>query len=265
VNFFMVSRARPRYSRGVNLEGKTALVTGGAVRIGRAIGEALAGEGCNVIVHCNTSRSAARQLVQRLRAGGVGAWAVQARLRGESDCERLMARAVRVAGKVDILVNNAAVFHKHGLRDTSEARLMTELRINALVPVFLTRSFARRLARGAPGPAGKVVNLLDRRIAGGGAGCLPYLLSKKMLAEFTAIAALELAPGITVNAVAPGPVLPPAAGSRSAAKEPAGTLPLGRRIAPRDVAMAVIYLLQSDAVTGQVIFVDGGQHLTSPA
>jgi NAD(P)-dependent dehydrogenase (short-subunit alcohol dehydrogenase family) len=167
----------------------------------------------------------------------------------------LLDNALARAGRLDILVNNAAVFHKHALTDANEARLRAEFGINLFVPVLLTRLFAQRVR------AGGVINLLDRRIAANDPACLPYSLSKKALAAFTGEAALALAPGIVVNAVAPGAVLPPPRKGVEYLHDRAGRAPLGRRVRPRDVAAATVALLKLDGVTGQTIFVDGGQHL----
>jgi len=136
-----------------------------------------------------------------------------------------------------------------------EARLLAEFRTNMFVPLFLVQCLAARTARG------KVINLLDRRIESDDPTCLPYLLSKKALAAFTRSAALELAPGITVNAVAPGAVLPPPGKGAQYLHDRSGRVPLKRRVKPSDVAEAVVALLRLDAVTGQIVFVDGGQHL----
>ena len=248
----------------MRLDAATALVTGGAVRIGRAICEVLADAGCNVIVHYNASEDEAVELVDDLGARGVLAVPVRGELGSEASAEDVMADAWAKAGRVDVLVNSAAVFHKDSLMGTTEEKLLHEVSVNAFAPIFLTRAFARRLRDAFADPggvAGKVVNLLDRRIASNEAGCLPYLLSKKMLADFTCNAALELAPHITVNAVAPGAILPPPGEGEHYLRDLAGHVPLGEAGTPRDVAEAVLYLLRSDAVTGQTIFVDGGQHL----
>jgi pteridine reductase len=247
------------------LQGKWALVTGGAVRIGRAICEVLAGAGCNVVVHYNRSGDEARELVARLVASGVSAAAVKGGLDSEAGAEALITEVWETAGSLDVLINNAGVFHKDGLSAATSAKLLAEFSVNAFAPMYLVRAFADRLLAGhggGPGRiAGKVVNLLDRRIAGCETGCLPYLLSKKVLAEYTRIAALELAPTITVNAVAPGAILPPPGEGDARVRELAGEAPLRNSGTPQDVAEAVLYLLRSDAVTGQAIFVDGGQHL----
>jgi pteridine reductase len=239
----------------MKLRNKTALVTGGAVRIGAAICSALAAEGCHLVIHCNRSAAQAERLARRLKSRGVKAWVVSQPLAGEGDCRMLLDNALARAGRLDILVNNAAVFHKHALTDANEARLRAEFGINLFVPVLLTRLFAQRVR------AGGVINLLDRRIAANDPACLPYSLSKKALAAFTGEAALALAPGIVVNAVAPGAVLPPPRKGVEYLHDRAGRAPLGRRVRPRDVAAATVALLKLDGVTGQTIFVDGGQHL----
>jgi pteridine reductase len=239
----------------MNLQGKTAMVTGGAVRIGRAICEALADAGCNVIVHHRNSVAHARQLAGDLRRRGVKAWVVCGSLETEYGCVRLMARAWAVAGKLDILVNNAAVFHRDALRACTARKLRDELSVNLFAPILLTRNFV------AKAKAGRIVNLLDRRIAAHEPGCLPYLLSKKALAAFTANAALELAPAFTVNGVAPGAVLPPPGRGGKYLRDRAGRIPLARKTEPSDVAAAVVALLTLDGVTGQIVFADGGQHL----
>jgi len=229
---------------------------------------ALAHRGCNVVVHYHRSASEAKRLSSYLCASGILSVAVKGDVSTASACCRLIARAKSLAGNLDILINNASVFHKESLLTATEISFTEELCVNFVAPAVLTREFARRLwNRRVPAAIkGKIINLLDRRISGTEAGCLPYLLSKKMLAEFTRGAALELAPYITVNGVAPGAVLPPAAQRgrhRKAAgtKDLAGKIPMIKKCTPEQVAEAVVFLLESDGITGQVIFVDGGQHL----
>lgn len=249
----------------MNLKGKTALITGGAVRIGRAICKALAGKGCNIVVHFNRSGSSARQLVAELRRTGVSAFCVRGDLSLTGTCARVMKDAWRVAGRIDILVNNAAVFHKDTIKTATAAKFQSELAVNLIAPVTLTQEFCRLFRKAGRKAGGRVINLLDRRIASNEPDCVPYLLSKKMLAEFTGSSALELAPTITVNGVAPGAVLPPPGKGKNYIQDFAGQIPLGRRPAPEDVADAVTFLAESDSITGQIIFVDGGQHLQARA
>ena len=246
----------------MDLVGKRVLVTGGAVRIGRAICEALARRGCVIVVHYRTSEQDAQALVAALRRDGADAVAIESPLGDEAHCVDLIDAAVRAVGGLDVLVNNAAVFHKDSLLETTEAKLRDEVETNAFVPILLTRAFVGLPRDGHDLlPHGKVINLLDRRVAGLETGALPYLLSKKMLADFTRIAALELAPAFTVNAVAPGAILPPPGKGAEYIHDLAGAMPLKVDLSPEDIAKAVVYLLESDAVTGQTLFVDGGQHL----
>ncbi len=241
------------------------MVTGGAVRIGRAICLELAHRGCNVVVHYRRSGREATALVAELRALGVRAWRVAGDLSREAACERVVAAARRMAGALDCLVNNAGVFHKQSLADADGAALRRELEVNALAPIHLTRAFAAPWVRNRRSAVtrGRVVNIVDRRVGSHETGCVAYLLSKKMAASFTLLAARELAPWVTVNAVAPGPVLPPPGLGADRVRDRAGATPLRRRPSPEDVARAVAFLLEAEAITGQIVFVDGGQHLTN--
>lgn len=243
----------------MKLSGRKALVTGGAQRIGRALCEALADKGCDVVVHYHRSALPAAELAVSLRAKGVQAYTVQGRFSDQEHIERVLAEAWKAAGGLDILVNNASVFHRHSLIEADEAVWMAEWQVNTLAPILLTRAFARARAA-VPGP-GRVINLLDRRVFGVEAGCLPYLLSKKMLADFTRAAAVELGPAVTVNGVAPGAILRPVGETDSGSTEWAGPAVLDHHGTPQDVADAMIYLLEAEGVTGQVIAVDAGQHL----
>lgn len=239
----------------MKLKGQTALVTGGAVRIGRAICEALASAGINVVIHYRHSAVEAEALRSALEERGVKAWALAADLNSEAACRDLIARATTVAGRLDILINNAAVFHKDNLLATTEDKLLAEFWPNLFAPLLLMRAFAGSCA------GGKIVNLLDRRIAGLDTECISYVLAKKALAELTQLAARELAPRFTVNGVAPGAVLPPPGKGADYLHDHAGPVPLLKQVTPADVASAVLALLQHDSVTGQTLFVDGGQHL----
>ena len=249
----------------MNLRSSTALVTGGAVRIGRAICLALAERGCNVVVHYHRSAAQAKALCRELEKKSVRAFVVQGNLGSPAGCERVIREARRKAGALNILINNAAVFHKDTIESMTEDKLLSELRVNLLAPMALTRAFAclnqEQGNREQERVLAKVINLLDRRITGNDPACVPYVLSKKMLAEFTRSAALELAPRITVNGVAPGAILPPPGRGAGRVRDLAGRSPLKRQCTPEDVASAIVYLLESDAITGQTLFVDGGQHL----
>jgi NAD(P)-dependent dehydrogenase (short-subunit alcohol dehydrogenase family) len=245
----------------VSLPGRTVLVTGGAVRIGRAICQALAGAGADVVVHSRQSQTEAAALCAELGAAGRRAWPVRGNLETADGAAAIFGEALAAAGRLDGIVNNAAVFDRRPLADCDAAAFEEPWRVNALAPMLLTRLLAEHVALAHPEaaqPVAGVVNLLDQRIARNPAGCLPYLVSKQALAAFTLAAAREVAPRVTVNAVAPGAILAPAG---RAGREAAGSAPLGRHPAPAEIAGAVVYLLSSAGITGQILYVDGGQHL----
>lgn len=224
------------------LKGKRALVTGGALRIGKAITEALQQAGVEVVVHYRNSAGEARAL---------SPFTVQADLQSPEACSQLVERA----GPLDILINNASAFTRDSLSASTLEKVQREFQTNLFAPMELMRTFAAQTGQGA------VVNLLDRRIRCNDTTCIPYSISKKGLEELTKLAALENAPGITVNAVAPGPVLPPPGSNAESARELAGNIPLVALPTPEQIAEAAVFLLRAESITGQVIYVDGGQHL----
>src|ERR1043166_3421706 len=237
------------------LKGKTALVTGGAKRIGRETALALANRGINVISHVSRSESEALQLAAELKQAGVHAWTIQADFSRPDEYQNLIERAQQLAGSMDILVNNASIFPTDKLADLTWARLTTNIEVNAWVPFVLSRAFAQRVGRG------KIVNLHDSRLKGYDWTHVGYILSKHVLAAMTQMMALEFAPDITVNAVAPGLILPPPGKDESYIKNLVHTVPLKRHGGPQDIAEAIAFLVESDFITGTVIYVDGGRHL----
>ncbi len=244
---------------GGRLSGATVLVTGAARRIGRAVSLALASRGANLVVHYSRSADAAASLVAELRAVGVRAHAIQADLAVPEEAEGLVPRARERAGALDALVNNASIFEPETLDAATFERLVRDVEVNAWAPFVLTRALARQSGRG------KVVNLLDARLAGLDLRHAGYFLSKHLLAVITRMSAVAFAPRLSVNAVAPGLVLPPRGEDEAYLARLARRLPLERHGGPEDVAGAVVFLLESDFVTGQVVFVDGGQHLREAA
>jgi NAD(P)-dependent dehydrogenase (short-subunit alcohol dehydrogenase family) len=236
-----------------------ALVTGGARRLGRAIARLLAEQGASVVLHYRSSRQAAQHTADELAARGAEVELLQADLAEPLAARELVARAAALRGPIDILVNSASVFFEDGFADVDRATLDETLQVNALAPLELCRGLARseRADRGR----GQVVNLLDTRVTGYDPVHFSYGLSKHLLHTLTRQLALELAPGIRVNAVAPGLVLPPPGKDRRYLQARAPTVPLQTAGDAPDVVRAVRFLLESPFVTGQVIFVDGGAHL----
>jgi len=243
-----------------SLRGKTAVVTGAARRVGRAISTALGEAGANVVIHDHQSlRGECENLCDEMERFGVKAWIVTADFEDPADSASVINRALRVAGNIDILVNSAAIFVGDTLRDADFKDLMHHMQVNAWAPLILSREFARLVGRG------KIINLLDTRISGYDWKHVSYIMSKHALHILTKMTALEFAPGITVNAVAPGLILPPPGKDMGYLEELASTVPLKRHGGPGDIVDAVLFLLRSEFITGQVIYVDGGRHLAEYA
>ncbi len=236
------------------LDGKIALITGASHRIGKAIALALADRGAGIVAHCRREGDAA-ELLGDLAAIGVRSWVVTADLQKPDDCEGLVERALVHGGSLDVLVNNASIFPASDLESMTFADVTQVAQVNAWAPFTLTRSFARQVGRGS------VVNLLDTQIGGYNWGHVAYLLSKQMLYSLTRMCALAYAPGITVNGIAPGPILPPPGQGEEYLDRLAQTVPLKRHGEPDDIAGAVIYFVTNRFVTGEVLHVDGGRHL----
>lgn len=260
------SRRRRPASPRHDLHGRTALVTGAAVRVGAAVARHLAAAGCDVVVHYKESARPARDLVASLQSRGVHAATASGDLSRPADRKRLLPAAAKAIGRpIDLLVNNASSFPVRRLMDLEWEDLIDDLAVNAWAPFELTRAFAEQLPKGRDG---MVVNFLDARIVDEDRRHVGYHFAKRMLADMTRLCAIELAPRIAVNAVAPGPTLPPpgmdARKGAALMERLRQRLPLQRTSTPDDLARAVVYLAGSRAHTGQVLFVDGGRHLGRP-
>jgi len=234
------------------LEGKTALVTGAAHRLGRAVAEALAARGCGTIVHYHRSERDAEEAVAAIRALGVPATAVYADLSDPGGIEGFWNEALAAVAPIQILVNAAASFPADDLAGLEQETLEAALRLNTVAPLLLSRLFA---AQGVPGA---IINVLDARMDAPLRRHVSYGLSKQMLADLSRLMALEYAPMVRVNAVAPGLILPPPGMREEQRRQLAQMNLLERWGEPEDVARAIVYLAESPFVTGQTLYVDGG-------
>ncbi len=241
------------------LAGKVALVTGAAVRVGRAISLALADSGADVAVHYLSSGREAEQTVQAIRALGRRALAVRADLGQPQQCRRAVKEAADGLGPLDLLVHSAANFHRASLAETDEALWDSAMDVNARAGLLLAREAAPMLAA----RRGRVVLISDFLARDPAKSYLAHSVSKAAVEGLVRALAVELAPEVSVNGVAPGTVLVPDGTSPEEAEKLARRVPARRNGDPEDVARTVLFLCAGPSfITGQVIRVDGGKSLT---
>lgn len=238
---------------------RTVLITGAARRIGRTIAARMAGLGWQVGVHYRSSAAEAEAVVAEIVAGGGRAAALAADLALPDDVAGLVGACGRALGPVTCLINNASEFQFDTARSMTVGDWNRHIDCNLRAPVFLAREFALQLP---DGEAGLVINIIDQRVLRPTPDFFSYSVSKAALWDATKLLAQALAPRVRVNAIGPGPVLPSIHQSPADfAGECAATL-LGRGTSPDEIAAAVAFILDAPAMTGQMIALDGGQHLT---
>jgi pteridine reductase len=242
----------------MELHGRVAIVTGGAVRLGKAMALALVDEGLRVAVHYNSSAGPAEKTVAEIQALGGVAVAIQGDLSQSGEALTVVERAAARLGQVDILVNSAGIFEPAGLAQTTEALWDRQFAVNLKAPFFLSQAFAAHVGRER---WGHIVNIADWRGLRPDTAYLAYSLTKAGVMTMTQGLALALAPNIQVNAIAPGAILPPPGKDQAYLDQLAQAIPAGKVGSPAEIAGTLIYLLKSDFVTGQTIFVTGGEHL----
>ncbi|OQX28866.1 MAG: hypothetical protein B0D92_06690 [Spirochaeta sp. LUC14_002_19_P3] len=234
---------------------RTALVTGSAVRIGKAIALKMASEGIDVLIHARTHSPEAETAVNAVRSMGVHSELALHDLRDSEGVGGWFEELYHRTGGIDILVNSACSYPE-GRYDTLCASTLNEAMAEQLLsPLAMMRVMKHKIHPGT------VVNILDSRIADRNSAHAAYHLAKRSLFTLTRDLAMEYAPSIRVNAVAPGIILPPKAHGEEWLERMASTNPLNTHGRPEDVAEAVFYLVQAPFVTGQIIYIDGGRHL----
>lgn len=244
-----------------------ALVTGAARRLGREMALYLARRGHDVAVHYAGSADDAAAVVDEIRAMGRQAVALQADLLREDEVQALVPRAVAALGRLTLLVNNASIFEYDSLDSATRDSWDRHIESNLRAPFVLTQHFARQAPAAATDAAGEpvaqalVVNMIDQRIRKPTPEFASYTIAKMGLWALTQTAAQGLAPAVRVNAIGPGPTLRGGRQDAGAfARQRAATL-LKRGANPADITAALGYFIDAPAVTGQILMVDGGQHL----
>lgn len=234
---------------------KAALITGGAKRIGRSLCLGLARNGFDIVLHYNHSGEDAEEVKLLIEETGQSCYLIQADLGKNEALGTLLEESLTHVPGLSVLINNASVFDPGEFLDTELTLLDRQFDVNFKAPFLLTREFARHVKTGL------VINILDRNIDRIPVDYFAYTLSKKTLAEFTRMAAKALAPEIRVNGICPGPILPPAGKDESYMETIAKSIPLKRTGNPDDILNAVLFQIENHFITGDFIYVDGGEHL----
>lgn len=241
----------------MTLDGRIVLVTGAGRRVGRAIAVALGTRGMRVVVHYNGSSDGAQATARMITGAGGTSSVVQADLRIVSECERLVDDVVKEQGGLFALVNSAAIMRRTPIGEVTTDEWDGMHAVNVRAPFFL----AQRAAPALRAANGVVVNIADLAAFETWPAYVPHAMTKAAVVQMTRGLAHALAPEVRVNAVAPGVVLLPEGWSDADAEHLRSTTPLQRIGSPDDVARAVVYLLEAEYVTGEVIRVDGGRHI----
>ena len=236
----------------------TALITGGARRIGRALVAAAADAGFDVAIHVRSVDDEAETAAAEVRARGRKAAILPCDLRKESTTVALVGEAEGELGPVTLLVNCASVFEEDAFSDMNRASWDAHMETNLRAPLVLAQAFARRLPADREG---LIVNVLDQRVLNPTPEFFSYSLSKAALWDATRILAQALAPRVRVNGIGPGPTLPSTYQDQATFDAEAAATLMGRSVPPSQIALALRYLIDATSVTGQMIAVDSGQHL----
>ena len=236
-------------------DNKTAIVTGGAVRVGGAISLALAKAGYDIALHYHQSQTQAEAVAREIEAIGQSCQLFQSDLAEEGAADALMSSVLMHYEQPTLLINSASIFHVHSFLDTDESTFDRYMNVNLRAPFFLTQSFAKKVKKGS------IINILDTYVTKHSERYFSYLLSKKALFAFTEMAARQLAPDLRINALALGHILPSEGENPNWVQTKEQTLPLKQYATLDDVCRSLFTLLDNPALIGQCLFVDGGDHL----
>ena len=236
---------------------KTALITGAAKRVGKAMVQHLAHHGWNIALHYNTSDTEANRFCNELRCNFPQQKfeTFRADLQEAKQVEGLLPRVVQEFPEINLLINNASVFEPSNLAKTTSGFMEKQLNVNFMAPFILSVSFVKLFGSGI------IVNFVDTRIVKNQPNYAAYTLSKKMLWEFTKMASVEFGPGTRVNAIAPGLTLPPAEKDEKYLWDLAEKIPMKRPGGVEPILKSLDYILENDYLTGQLLFCDGGENL----
>ncbi len=242
----------------MDIRGKKVLVTGAAKRVGRAIALAFARKGCPILLHYNTSRADADKTAAEIKALGVDCWPLQADLSKTASLAGMLSEITKRRLDVDVLVNSASLFYKTPFKTVTEEDFDKMIAANLKAPFLLSKEIGNRMVEKG---GGKIINIADWSGFRPYKDYAPYCASKGGLLTLTRSLARDLAPQVTANAIAPGPVMMPEDFSDKEIESIAKLTALGRVGSPEDVAHAAVFLAESDFINGTVLVVDGGRSI----
>lgn len=237
---------------------RTVLITGAAKRIGRALAEDLGARGWAVAIHYNGSADEAETVAARIRKGGANVATLKADLANGEEVAALMPKAAQALGPIGCLINNASIFERDEAATATLESWERHQAVNLRAPFFLTQAFAKQLP---PVASGAVINIIDERVWHLTPHFVSYTVSKTGLWTLTKTLAMAYAPRIRVNAIGPGPTLPSPYQNQAQFDRQQARMPLGRGTTPAEICTAARFILEAPAMTGQMIALDGGQHL----
>lgn len=241
-----------------SLRNTRVLITGAGLRIGRQLALSFADAGASVVIHYHRSEKEAHSLFEQLNTTGEGHELICADLADQDALRGLIPRLIGKGLGLNCLVNNASFYRRCALMEVDRKRILNDYEINFVAPFLLMRDFAYYCEEGS------IINILDQRVRTVDPCASTYGFAKKSLRDATEAAAVEWAPRIRVNAVAPGLVLPPRGVPSAKMERLMANVPMGRTSPPEEVADACLFLAAAETITGQILYVDGGMHLVNP-
>jgi len=234
---------------------RSALITGGTRRLGRAMSLKLASMGYDIVLHYH--KSSPHGIVKKIEALGAKCETIEGDLSDAAATSNLIGLALKASPSLELLINNASIFKRASITETSDALLDAHMELNLRTPYRLSRDFASLVKKG------QIINMIDANAVKSRTAYAAYQISKKGLFGLTSVSAREFAPQIRVNAIAPGLILPPEGeGDEYMEKAALKRVPLKRRGHIDDITNALAFLITNEFITGQVLFIDGGEHLT---
>ena len=235
-----------------------AIVTGGSKRIGKSIVKKLSFLGWKVIIHYNSNKNDALSLQKEIQKKGGAASIIKANLNSSKATEELISKSEKKFGKLTLLVNNASIFENDSVHSLTIDTWDTHNNVNTKAPLLLSQSFAKLLPKKEPGV---IINIIDQRVFSPRPDFISYSSSKNSLFWLTKVLAQALSPKIRVCAIGPGPTLKGARQTNNDFKNQSESVPLGNGSSPEEVSQAIEFILNSSSFTGQMIALDGGEHL----